>query len=484
MTTQTQTTTAPPTPAGSDPGAAAYRLVERLYAIPRSITGDGLRRTLQVIAEHIPLTIHCVPSGTAALDWTVPSEWNVREAYIADSRGRRIVDYRDCFLHLMSYSSPVRAKMSLAKLRPHLHSLPDRPDWVPFRATYYAPNWGFCLSERQLQTLREDEYTVVIDSTLAAGELNYGECFIPGRSEQEVVISAHACHPGMCNDNLSGVSAAVELAKGLAGTQPRLSYRFLFIPGGIGSVVWLSRNEQRLGRIRHGLVLSCVGDAGGFTYKRSRRGDAEIDHACRHVLRCSGQSHRIIDFSPYGYDERNFCSPGFDLPVGCFSRSRNGEYPQYHTSADDLSLVRPECLGESIGLCREVLGVLEGNASFVNVNPKGEVQLGKRGLYGPLGGLSSRGEAEMAMLWVLNFSDGRHSLLEIAERSEMRFAAVRAAADALLKAGLLKQESPRCVELWTAALAGTKPSNCAEPEGPRHSTRQGDRQFALTKDTA
>ena len=422
-----------------DIGAAMYRAVEDLYPICRSITGQGLRQTLRYIQKQIPLELREVASGTPVFDWTVPKEWNVRDAYIADARGQRIVDFKRSNLHLLSYSTPIRARMSLGELRPHLYTLPESPDWIPYRTSYYEETWGFCLTHRQLLTLADEEYEVCIDSTLEAGHLTYGECYLPGASADEVLISCHACHPSLANDNLSGVALAMFLARHLAGRALRYSYRFLFLPGTIGSITWLALNEARVDRIKHGLVLAGVGDGGALTYKKSRRGDAEIDRAITHVLRQRGTTSRIEEFSPYGYDERQFCSPGFNLPVGCLMRTPYGQYPEYHTSADNLDLVRPVALADSLQACLAVVEVLEGNRRYINQNPKCEPQLGKRGLYNPVGGAGNTARDTLTMLWVLNLSDGDHSLLEVVERSGRPFAAVKAAADALLAGGLLKE---------------------------------------------
>jgi aminopeptidase-like protein len=328
--------------------------------------------------------------------------------------------------------------MPLGELREHLHSMPEQPDWIPYRTSYYAENWGFCLAHRQLEALPEDDYRVVIDSTLANGHLSWGECLVEGESGDEVLVSSHACHPSLCNDNLSGVVLATFLAKALAGASPlRHSYRFLFIPGTIGAITWLAHNEDKVDRIKAGLVLTCVGDGGGFTYKRSRRGDAVIDRAMAYALAASGQPYQIQDFSPYGYDERQFCSPGFNLPVGSLNRTPYARFPEYHTSADDLDFVRPEHLAGSYSLTLAALRLLEGDQTFVNLNPKCEPQLGKRGLYGSLGGGSETERSQMALLWVLNLSDGQHSLLDVAERSGLPFELLVDAADALLDAGLL-----------------------------------------------
>jgi aminopeptidase-like protein len=421
-------------------GEELYKLVAELYPICRSITGDGVRRTLEIVDREIGLEVHEVPTGTQVLDWTVPREWNVRDAWVANAAGERVIDFQASNLHLVSYSVPVRATMPLAELKGHLFTLPDHPDWVPYRTSYYAERWGFCASQRLVDSLPEGDYEVCVDTTLADGHLTYGEHLVEGETADEVLVSCHVCHPSLANDNLSGIAVASRLARWVGQVpRPRYSYRFLFIPGTIGSITWLARNEDRVGRIRHGLVLSGVGDPGGFTWKRSRRGDAEIDQAVAHVLGRSGRAHQVVDFSPYGYDERQYCSPGFDLPVGRLSRTPFATYPEYHTSADDLDLVGPAQLQESLEVCWEVVGVLEGNRRYRNLSPKGEPQLGRRGLYGQIGGRSDAEERQMAMLWVLNLSDGDHSLLQVAERAGLPFALVADVAGALEQAGLLSR---------------------------------------------
>jgi aminopeptidase-like protein len=435
----TQTTDLTQLRAALDPatvGPAIHALMRELYPICRSITGDGFRQTLARLKEEVPLEVHEVPSGTKVFDWTVPREWNIRDAYVKNSSGDRVIDFRRHNLHVVNYSVPVQGKMSLAQLRPHLHTLPDQPDLIPYRTSYYKEAWGFCLPHRQLEQMPEDEYEVCIDSTLQDGHLTYGECLLKGASAQEVLISCHACHPSLCNDNLSGVTVATFLAKHLARVPLRYSYRFLFIPGTIGSITWLSLNEDRARAIAHGLVLTCIGDRGNFTYKKSRRGNAEIDLAVGHILKHSGRDSTTVEFSPYGYDERQYCSPGFDLAVGCLMRSPHGEFPEYHTSADNLDFVDPAALADSFAKILSVCDVLEHNRTYRNLNPKCEPQLGKRGLYSVVGGTHIK-QLEMAMLWVLNLSDGRFSLLDIAERSGLAFDMISDAADMLLHHDLL-----------------------------------------------
>jgi aminopeptidase-like protein len=428
----------PETTTAASSGDALHALVTELYPICRSITGDGVRRTLDVIGRTIPLTVREVPSGTPVLDWTVPLEWNIRDAYVADSSGRRVIDFRESTLHVVSYSVPVRARLSRAELEPHLVSLPDRPEWVPYRTSYYERGWGFCVSERVRRSLPDGEYDVVIDSSLEPGALTFGECVLEGESSDEVLVSCHVCHPALCNDNLSGIAVATLAALELSRRPRRWTYRFLFIPGTIGAITWLALNEAQVARVRHGLVVTGVGDPGPFTYKRSRRGDAVIDRAVAHVLAHAAAPHAVRDFSPYGYDERQYCSPGFDLPVGCLMRTPWGEYPQYHSSGDDLSFVTPGALADSLAVVLRVCAVLEGNRRFLNVNPKGEPQLGRRGLYGSMGGVGTPDD-QMAMLWVLNQSDGTRTLLDIAARAAMPFEQVHRAAGRLQAAGLLRE---------------------------------------------
>lgn len=419
-------------------GEEMHALVRELYPICRSITGDGVRETLRRIGAHVAVETTEVPSGTAVYDWTVPREWNIRDAYVKNDAGERVVDFRASNLHVVGYSTPVHRTMPLSELREHLHTIPEHPDRIPYRASHYTEGWGFCLPHARLESLPDGEYEVCIDSTLEDGHLTYGECLVPGETAGEVLVSCHVCHPSLCNDNLSGIAVATFLAKRLREVELRHSYRFLFIPGTIGSLTWLSRNEERLDRIRHGLVLTCVGDPGPVTYKRSRRGDAVVDRAVAHVLASGEGPSEVRDFVPYGYDERQFCSPGFDLPVGCLMRTPFGEFPEYHSSADDLDFVRPEALADTLVTALRVFDVLEGNRVCVNRSPKGEPMLGRRGLYDLVGGSRIR-EHQLALLWVLNQSDGTRDLLAIAERSGLPFPAVRAAAEALLRTDLLDE---------------------------------------------
>ncbi|HNZ95707.1 MAG TPA: DUF4910 domain-containing protein [Thermoanaerobaculia bacterium] len=418
-------------------GREMHALAARLFALPRSLTGDGVRATLAALGELVPLTVVEVPTGTPVLDWTVPKEWNLRRAVLRGPGGEIVADTARRNLEVVGYSVPVRGRFPLAELRPRLHSLPDKPDLVPYRTSYWQESWGFCLPHRVLAALPDGEYEVEIDTTLADGHLTYGELLLPGASPAEILVSCHVCHPALANDNLSGLAVSAFLARELAGRERRWSWRFLWAPGTIGAIAWLARNEAVTARIRAGLVAANLGDPGAFHYKRSRRGDTEIDRAVEIALRDLGVPHALEEFVPFGYDERQYCSPGFDLPVGLLSRTPWGRFPEYHTSADDLDFIRPEALAGSLAVYRAVAGVLEGNRRFRNLSPKGEPQLGRRGLYRALGGDDRGRERELALLWVLNQSDGGPDLLAIARRSGLPFERLREAAAALAAAGLI-----------------------------------------------
>jgi aminopeptidase-like protein len=445
-------------------GGELHAFAAKMFPICRSITGDGIRQTLDMIKQHIALQIFEVASGTPVFDWTVPKEWNIRDAYIRIPGGQRVVDFQRNNLHVMNYSMPVHRTMALSELKPHLFSLSDRPDWIPYRTSYYQPNWGFCLSHKQLLTLEDRDYEVFIDANLEDGNLTYGEYYLPGRSSEEVLISCHACHPSLANDNLSGLAVATFLADLLSREELRYSYRFVFIPGTIGAITWLARNREKVGSIRHGLVLTGIGDKGGFHYKKSRRGDTEIDRAAAHVLKHCGEASEVLDFSPYGYDERQYCSPGFNLAVGCLMRSVWGTFPEYHTSADNLDFIKPMQLARSLRVCVGIADVLENNRRYRNLSPYCEPQLGKRNLYRSTGG-ESIGTEINARLWVLNFSDGENTLLDIAERSGLPFAAIHNAAESLCQSGLL------------SAIADREPSEAA-PAGSSHREVSAGRRAA------
>ncbi len=459
-------------------GQELHAHVEALFPILRSITGEGVRRTLGYVADHwpVPLEIREVPSGTPVLDWEVPPEWTVRGATISTIAGETVVDVARHNLHLVQYSRPIDAVIARADLERHLHSLPDQPELIPYRTAYYSDAWGFCLAHRDRLKLSEPEYRVRIDADLAPGSLTYGECLLPGEAGQgEVLLSVNTCHPSLANENLSAMAVAIGLARDLAARpRRRLGYRFLFAPATIGAITWLNANRADVSaRVRHGLVLTCLGDGAPPTYKRSRRGDAPIDRYAAHVLHAEGHGDRVLPFLPYGYDERQYCSPGFNLPVGCLMRSPNEAFPEYHTSADDPSFVQPAALADSLRVLRRILDLAEQDASPVNTLPYGEPQLGRRGLYR---GIGSRPEDEegggydpLTLLWVLNLADGRHSLLDMAERSGKPFRMVAGAAAALASAGILRpgpRDAPGAwAEAWVPGPGGGGLTSAAPDAG-------------------
>lgn len=416
-----------------------FNLIKRLYPICRSITGDGVRKTLKIIKEYIPIKIHEIVSGTKVFDWTIPNEWNIKDAYIKNSKGEKIVDFNKSNLHVLAYSMPVNKKVSLEELKDHLFTIPEQPDSIPYRTSYYKENWGFCIPHKLYEKLNNGAYDIIIDSELKKGHLTFGELYIKGQSKEEVLFSSYICHPSLCNDNLSGIALLTFLAKSLLNTHPRYSYRFLFIPETIGAITWLSLNEKKVSKIKHGLIATCVGDAGKSTYKKCRKESAEINRVVEKVLIDSGNEYNIINFSPSGSDERQFCSPEFNLPIGSLMRTPHKCFTEYHTSRDDLNFIKSEYLIDSLKKYQQVVFILEDNNTYQNLNPKCEPQLGKRGIYRTIGGLEKRTTTEEALFWILNLSDGKNSLLDIAIRSGIKFTQINTAAKTLLAHGLLKK---------------------------------------------
>jgi aminopeptidase-like protein len=433
-------TTEPTIDGGSASRAdALWRLVEDLFPLRRSLTGAGVRATLERVGAELPIAVHEVASGTDVLDWVVPPEWVVHGARVVGPDGSVVVDAADHPLHLVGYSRPFSGRLDRAELDAHLHSLPDRPGTIPYRTSYYNDGWGFCVSHEVRAGLVEGDYEVVVDTELLAGSLSYGELVIPGASDDEVLLSTHICHPGLANDNCSGIAVLVELGRHLAASPRRLTYRLVFAPGTIGAITWLATHPDEVTRIRHGFVLTGLGDGGRLHYKRSRRGDTGTDRAAEIVLRDRGRGDAVIDFSPYGYDERQYCSPGYDLAVGRLTRSLHGEFPEYHTSDDDLSFVTAAQMLDAVDALEAMVEVLETDGRFVNRAPHGEPQLGRRGLYRAIGSVMDRGSVEMALLWVLSASDGTATLTDIAQRSGLPYRAVLDAARALRDADLLAE---------------------------------------------
>lgn len=419
-------------------GNDMYDLIVTLYPICRSITGNGVRQTLKIIQKYVPIEIHEVKTGTKVFDWTIPKEWNIKDAFVKNAKGQKIIDFKNSNLHILNYSIPINKKMSLQELKLHLFTLPEFPNYIPYLTSYYNENWGFCITQNQYDDLEDGEYEVVIDSKLSDGHLTYGEFYLKGELDTEILFTCYVCHPSLCNDNLSGVSLVTFLAKYLKNQNLRYSYRFLFIPETIGAITWLSLNENKINKIKCGLVATCVGDSGKSTYKRTRQKDTEIDRVVEKVLVESSEPYTIIDFFPSGSDERQFSSPGFNLHMGSLTRTLYGCFKEYHTSADDLHFVSPEFLQDSLFKYLKSVFILENNQIYKNLNPKCEPQLGRRGLYREIGGQKTGGFDELSLLWVLNLSDSSNSLLDISIRSGMPFEDLKNAADALSTAGLLE----------------------------------------------
>ncbi|MDE0863501.1 MAG: DUF4910 domain-containing protein [Rubripirellula sp.] len=419
-------------------GRQMHELAARLYPIHRAITGEGVRQTFAELSKLVPLQVREVPTGTDVLDWQVPEEWSVQDAYIADAAtGERIIDISDSNLHVVNCSVPVDAQMSWEELEPYLWTVPGFPERIPYRTGYFRDVWGFCLSEHQKDRLaaREAGYRVVIDSKFFAGSLSYGEVIIPGASDRTVMIYTHCCHPSLANDNLSGIVVATYLAMALQKQRLRHSYHIVMAPATIGAISWLSCNEELCSRIDYGLVLALVGDAGPFTYKRSRRETSAIDRIAGALVSSAGGSVR--SFSPLGYDERQFCSPGFNLPMGCLMRTPPGEFDQYHTSADNLDYIHADSLEESLNLLRKIVERVESNVVPISLRQKGEPRLGEYGLYRAYGEAEHDAEFHLAVMWVLNQADGGSDLHSIADRAGLSFELICKATDLLRKHGLV-----------------------------------------------
>jgi len=454
-------------------GNEMYQLMEELFPICRSITGNGVRTTLEILKKEISLEIHEIVTGTKVFDWTIPKEWNIDDAYIIDPNGEKIIDFKKSNLHVVNYSIPINQKISLSKLKKHIHTIPQKPDWIPYVTSYYSENWGFCMTHNEFLNLKEGEYHVVIKSKLEPGSLTYGEFLIPGKSTDEILLTCYVCHPSMCNDNLSGIVLLTMIAKYIKNFENNYSIRFLFIPETIGSIAWLKNNEHNLSRIKHGLVATCIGDKGNFTYKKSRKGNTELDITVEKILKKSKKDYRIMDFFPYGSDERQFCSPGFNLPIGSLLRSVYGskDFSEYHTSADNLNFMDKNNLLESFLMYISIILELEinfhnnqqernqqernqqernqqeRNQKYLNLNPKCEPQLGKRGIYHQLGGQADRldyRDIELAIFWILNLSDGENSLNEISKKSGIHIEKIKTGVEMLITTKLIKKNESYC----------------------------------------
>jgi aminopeptidase-like protein len=398
-------------------GVQIHELAKRLWGINRSITGAGVRETLSVLKESLPdLTINEVPTGTSVFDWTIPKEWKVNDAYIITPNGDKICSFKENNLHLVGYSTPIHTKLSLSELQNNLHSLPDQPTAIPYITSYYKERWGFCLTQQQRDSLEDGEYEVFIDSKLFDGSLTYGELLIKGKTDREIFISTYICHPSMANNELSGPTVTAFIAKWLLSwANNRYSYRFVFIPETIGSITYLSRNKDYLkANVFAGFNVTCIGDNRDYSYLPSRNGETISDTVAKHVLKYICPTYKSYKWTDRGSDERQYCSPGIDLPIASIMRTKYGKYDEYHTSLDDLiTVVTPEGLDGGYIALKSAIEALEANR-YPKINVFGEPQLGKRGLYPTLSTKTQAVEVRL-MMDLITWSDGSNSMLEIAE---------------------------------------------------------------------
>lgn len=391
---------------------------DRLFPICRSITGNGVRETLKIISEIVPLKVYEIPSGTKVFDWIVPKEWNIQDAYIITPDGRKVADFKKHNLHIVNYSIPVHKKISFDELNLHLHTLPNKPNAIPYVTSYYKENWGFCLTYDEYKTLpQKGEYEVVIDSYLTEGSLTYADCILEGETKDEILISTYVCHPSMANNELSGPLVAMFLYQKLAQlTKRKYTYRFVFIPETIGALVYLHQHGEYLKRhCKAGFVITCIGDRGIFHYKQSKYGNTLADKAAIHTLKHSKKPYRVLPFYPGGSDERQYCSPAFNLPVGSLMRTPYREYPEYHTSLDNKEFISFKSIKESAEMYFKIVQTLELNDIYINQYPYGEPQLSKRGLYTQN---LSRDDV-MKIMYILQYSDMQNDLIDIADRMKV-----------------------------------------------------------------
>ncbi|MBV7298632.1 DUF4910 domain-containing protein [Enterovibrio paralichthyis] len=406
----------------TDSGDEMYQLGKRLFPICRSLTGNGVRETLQILKEEFPeLEIFSVPSGMKAFDWTVPDEWNVHDAYILDPSGKKVIDFKESNLHVVGYSEPVDKTLDLADLVERIHTLPEQPDAIPYITSYYSRYWGFCATEKQITALQPGKYRAVIDSQLEPGELNYGEIILPGESEKEILISTYVCHPSMANNELSGPLVSIYLGKWLKTLKNRkYTYRIVFVPETIGAIVYISRHLESLKQnVIAGFMVTCVGDERAYSYLPSRNGETLADHAARHALKHIDPAYKVYEWRDRGSDERQYCSPGVDLPVATIMRSKYAEYPEYHTSLDNFDLVTPKGLTGGLNALKQAVSIIENNC-YPKINVLCEPQLGKRGLYPSLSTKDTQSQVQL-MMDFMSYADGTKSLLEIADMVNCSF---------------------------------------------------------------
>jgi aminopeptidase-like protein len=417
-------------------------LFDRLFPINRSITGDGVRQSLSILDEIVPIVQREYPTGTVCFDWTVPKEWNVRAAYVKDRQGTTLIDFADNNLHLMGYSVPFRGYVSREELMQHLHTHPGLPNAIPYMMSYYKENWGFCVEHNRLLEFTDEWYEVVIDSDLKEGHMTLGEGYIQGASEREILLSTYICHPSMAINELSGPLVQTMVYRYLLQKNDlKYSYRFLYLPETIGSLLYLSQHGDQLKqRVAAGYVVTCAGHGEAFTYKKSKRSDTLADKAAIHVLKQSGKPYKVVDWNPFGSDERQYCSQGFKLPMGSLMRTMYGEYPEYHTSLDNRSLISEEVLQETVQMYIDLIETLEANETYECTHIHGEPKLDKRGLYPYTGGTRTKAEQRRisAITNLIAFSDGFNDLIDIAEKLNVMGKDLREPAVLLEQHGLLR----------------------------------------------
>jgi aminopeptidase-like protein len=399
--------------------------VDRLWPLNRSITGNGLRESLRILQELIPVELVEVPTGTKVLDWQVPLEWNIEDAYLLDPSGKKAVDFKKSNLHVINYSEPVESEMTLEELEPHLHSIREQPDAIPYITSYYRQRWGFCLTHNQRRMLTPGKYKAVIKSSLKSGAMTYGHLVLPSTEGEtrEILLTSYLCHPSMGNNELAGpICCALIYQQLKAMDTRRFNYRFVLAPETIGAIAYLAKYGDKMKQNCHaGYVITCCGTDHDFTYKMSRRGNTAADrcaiHALQHYCASTKSKFQTVEFTPQGSDERQYCSPGYDLPVGSLMRAMYGTYPEYHTSLDSRELIRPESMLATVEVYMHALRSLEMNRTYLNTQPYGEPNLGSRGLYPTLSDVRERSDHLRLMLYILNMSDGKHDLCEIADRA-------------------------------------------------------------------
>ena len=425
-------------------GNYMYDLLKEIYPICRSITGDGVRETLKILQREIPeLTLHEVPTGTKVFDWEVPREWKIRDAWIKNSRGEKILDFKQNNLSVVGYSAPVDKKVSLAELKETLYTLPNQKDAIPYVTSYYKERYGFCMTETQKEQLTDDTYHIYIDSELFNGSLTYGEIIIPGESQKEIFLSTYTCHPSLANDNCSGPVVTTALAKYIKNMPRRkYTYRIVYLPETIGSITYLA-TQNHLQAMKENIIagfnLTVLGDDRTYTYVATRYGNTLADKVAKNVLKYRYPNYISYSYLHRGSDEREYCSPGVDLPVATICRSKYGDYPEYHTSKDNLGLVSPAGLKGSYEAHIEAIEILEHNAKY-KIKCCGEPQLGKRGLYPTISKKGSYDEIS-AMMNLIAYADGTNDLVDISDRIDVPVSELRKIADKLVAADLME-----CVE--------------------------------------